>query len=263
MKVSFIHRGGPAMASYRYRAMIPAEILGATINSTDCDTVVFSKPMEGDYELAVKLKKDGARIILDICDDHLYKDIYSKMINVSDLITCSSKELQLRILKNACKDSFVIGDPYEYEGEPHADGENLLWFGHQSNIPEIVPLLQHGVPILCVTGENKTLNNYIPWSVENLGKSLTDANSVIIPDGKKTRSFNRAVNAIAAGCFVIAGEQHQELKKYVWANKSIVDGIRFIKHAKNHLNDIVLEGQEYVKINYSPEAIANKWREIL
>lgn len=262
MNVSFIHRGGYEMASYRYRAMIPAEILGASVNVLGKETLVFSKPIDGDFELALSAKNNGSKIVLDICDDHLSTPLYKKMLKIADKVVCASKQMQDRIYQLGIE-SFVIGDPYEYEGEPHAYGENLLWFGHQSNIPEIVPLLQHGVPVLCVTGENKTLNNYILWSVENLGKLLTDANSVIIPDGKKTRSFNRAVNGIAAGCFVIAGEQHQELKKYVWANKSIVDGIRFIKHAKNHLNDIVLEGQEYVKINYSPEVIANKWREIL
>lgn len=251
------------MASYRYRAKIPAEQIGAIINSTEADVFVFAKPMAEDCVLIGQLKAKGAKVVVDFCDDHFMSHgFYRTMAEAADLITCPSKAMQETIKAHGF-DSVVIGDPYEYWGEPHAQGDNLLWFGHQSNIDEVVPYIKAGYRMEVVTGENKRLQGYTPWSVENLGQAMSRANIVIIPDGKPTRSNNRLVNAIASGCFVVAGDQHREQRNFIWANRKIASGVQFARCFKDELNDMVKEGQQWVKANYSPEVIGQQWKQAL
>lgn len=249
------------MASYRYRAMIPAQQLSAQINRQEGDVFVFAKPIQGDLEIAKNMKKQGSKIIVDFCDDHFNTDLYHQMAKLSDQLTCASDVMQER-LKSYGYDSQVIPDPYEYEGEPHADGDNLLWFGHQSNVDEIIPYLNHGINIRCVTGKTNRLINYAPWSLENLQTELTNANIVVLPDGKATKSFNRCINSIMAGCFVVAGKQHDEFKELVWANKSIIAGFQFSACFKAELNDMVKEAQSKIRPKYSEEAIGKLWAQV-
>lgn len=249
------------MASYRYRAMIPAQQLSAGINQQEGDVFVFAKPIQGDQEIAKKMKAQGSKIIVDFCDDHFDTDLYHEMARLADRITCSSQIMRQRI-KEYGYEANVIPDPYEYEGEPHADGDNLLWFGHQSNVNEIIPYLNHGLKVRCVTGGTPHLQNYIPWSIESLQAELTHANIVLIPDGKLTKSFNRAINATMAGCFVVAGEQHEELGDLVWANKSIIAGVQFSECFRSEINDMVKKAQEKFRPKYSEEAIGKSWAEV-
>lgn len=249
------------MASYRYRAQIPAEELGAEINTEDADVLIFSKPMIEDVELARKNK--DKKIVVDFCDDHFHRfPHYMEMAKIADLITCPSKGMQ-QVIKVQGFDSVIINDPYEYLGEPHANGTNMLWFGHTSNISEAVSLLTSGIPCRVVTGETNVLDGYTPWSIENLGRELTNANLVLIPNGKSTRSNNRMINAISAGCFVIAGDQHKDCRRFIWANKSIHAGIQFAKCFQDELNDMVAEGKRWVEENHSPKVIGKQWKQAL
>jgi hypothetical protein len=250
------------MASYRYRAAIPAKELGASVNNGNADVLVFSKPMQGDLEIARQAKKDGTGIVVDFCDNHFGRnELYDEMAKLADRVTCASVELyaQLKELGYSAK---VIDDPYEFGiEEPHANGDKYLWFGHQANLPEIIPYIEHGFPINVVTGPNKILEGYTEWSEENLKRELLSSNVVVIPDGKKTRSNNRMVNAIAAGCFVVAGSQHAEWQKIIFAGK-IPHGLQFAECFKNELNAMVKEAQKYVIARHSPKVIASQWRAI-
>ncbi len=49
-EISFCHYGNPNMASYRYRAMIPARALGAAINDPSADVIIFAKPIDQDVQ---------------------------------------------------------------------------------------------------------------------------------------------------------------------------------------------------------------------
>ena len=154
----------------------------------------------------------------------------------------------------------VIADPYEFAIKaPHANGQNMMWFGHQSNLNEILPFLKTW-PIQIVTGPC-SLENYTKWSKESVSLALADNNIVLIPDGKKTRSNNRMVNAIAAGCFVMGGKQLGEWKRFVYSGP-LYHGFQFAKCFQNDLNDLVKEGQDYIRNKYSPEAIGEQWRDL-
>lgn len=262
LNIVFIHRGGQSMASYRYRAAIPAKELGASVNEGQADVLIFSKPMAGDLELAQQAKRDGTAVVVDFCDNHFAtNDLYGEMAKLADRITCSSTELHSQ-LKDIGFNSKVIDDPYEFDIErPHANGDQYLWFGHQSNLPEIIPFVKRGFPINVVTGRNTALTGYTEWSENSLKEQLAKSNIVIIPDGKSTRSNNRMVNALAAGCFVIAGKQHAEWRKMIFAG-SIYHGLQFAACFKNELNDMVKEAQSYVIDRHSPKVIAEQWRAI-
>jgi hypothetical protein len=98
VKVSWIHSLGPGAASYRYRAQMPAEqverITGhkCSLNAGAADVVVFAKPMPDDLQTIRMVKNDGARVVVDFCDDHfdhptLYA-VYRDMAKQADIITC-------------------------------------------------------------------------------------------------------------------------------------------------------------------------------
>lgn len=251
------------MASYRYRAQIPAKILGASVNEGMADVVVFSKPIPGDLPIAQQAKKDGAKIIVDYCDDHFERfPIYKELADLADAVTCASKVMQERLRKVRGIDAEVIDDPYEFDVQkPHADGDKLLWFGSHTNIEEVVPYVKAGVPLSVVTGQNSVLSSYIPWSLENLEAALHKANVVLIPDGKETRSNNRAINAIAAGCFVVGGKQMSDMKKIIYSGP-INHGLQFCRCFKNELNDMVDVAQAHVIRNHAPEVIAKQWEAV-
>tara|TARA_R110000868_G_scaffold247991_3_gene504348 strand:+ start:3602 stop:4315 length:714 start_codon:yes stop_codon:yes gene_type:complete len=233
--------------------------MGAQINTGMADVVIFSKPIEGDEETANKAKADGAKIIVDFCDNHLDTPIYQKMAGLADIITCPSKVMQAEIAKLGF-DSTIIADPYEFDIQtPHVNGQNMMWFGHQSNLLEITPYLQ--MPIEVVTGPNKYVKTCTFWSIENVRDALSRNDIVLIPDGKPTRSNNRMVNAIAAGCFVMGGKQLGEWKRFVYSGP-LHHGFQFSKCFQSELNGMVKEGQDYIVKHHSPEVVAKQWKDV-
>ena len=246
------------MASYRYRAAIPAKAIEAGVNSGMADVVVFSKPMDGDLEIAKQAKSDGTKVVVDFCDNHFDKTLYREMARIADKITCPSEVMRDELWELNFQ-SEIIEDPYEFPiTESHANGQKMLWFGHQSNLDEIRPYLK--MPIEIVTGSNND-SRFKTWSPENITAALARNNIVIIPDGKKTRSNNRMVNAIAAGCFVMGGKQLDKWKRFVYSGP-LHHGFQFARCFQDDLNGLVKEGQEYIVERYSPEFIGGQWRDL-
>ena len=125
----------PSIASVRYRCLIPLQELRK--NSLDIDlfredevskyrAIIFSKLYdENNQKLAIQLKNNQAKIILDLCDNHFYnpynlreyqkaKGNLIKMIELADWVVCSSFALKKTILTevNTCGDKItVIEDP--------------------------------------------------------------------------------------------------------------------------------------------------------
>lgn len=273
MKTVFVHRGGPDFASYRYRAQIPAENLNhnidASVNSGDADVVVFAKPMYTDTELFNRCKDEGTPVVVDICDDHFdHKEIgplYLSFIEHADQVTCSSQYLADRIHILSGKESTVIADPYEVERqEPHVSGNRVLWYGHQRNVTEIMPYVEKIDELAVVTGPNNILTGYTQWTPDNLRDELAYNDIVLLPGKEEYKSANRLINAIMAGCFVVAErtEVRKEFRKFAWIGP-VMTGLQFAKENNKMLNELVLAGQEYIIKNYSPEVIGGKWSEVL
>jgi hypothetical protein len=116
-----------------------------------------------------------------------------------------------------------------------------------------------------VTDKNTKVPDYIPWSMEAMKENLSSRNIVLLPTmkGAEYKSPNRLVNAMRSGCFVVAQDHpaHREFRKFAWVG-NFATGIRWAKHFKDQLNDLVLEGQEYIRERYSPQTIGKKWADL-
>jgi hypothetical protein len=275
MKVLWLHPGGPGMASYRYRTAIPAgemKKLGheTFVNAGEGDIVVFGKPVPNDMK-TLERAKGQAKTVVDFCDDHFEHSelgpVYQYMAQNADAITCPTNAMRNRIHSLTGKDAHVIPDCYEMpHNDPHADGEKLLWFGHPSNIPE----LQTWFPYLCgtdltvVTGENRQVQ-YLRWSPQTTIQQLQLANIVLLPTSPKkdTKSANRLLEAINAGCFPVCGnlEAYEEFKDFVWVG-NIYTGLQWTRAFRSELNQRLTEAQKYIT-RYSPESIGQQWAHTL
>ncbi len=177
------------MASYRYRAAIPAASLGASVNDMTASVLIFAKPLMGDPELAKLAKLHGRAIIVDICDDHFHTPLYQEMLGLADAVTCSTADLAARCPVECS----VVPDAYEFpEAEPHCKGTNLLWFGHKTNLYSIARL---NLPARIVSNAPGT----IPWSMQTMRHEFALADIVLMPATKEYKSPNRLVNALWSG----------------------------------------------------------------
>jgi hypothetical protein len=260
--VAFLHPGTPEMASFRYRTLIPAEQLKAKVNMTDADTVVIGKPVHLD--LVRQLKSEGRKIVADFCDDHFSHptmgDLYHETAKIADFCVCPTEEMRKRI---PAQKVVVIPDPYEMEElEPHAFGENLLWFGHNAGLSAIGFKYAN---LTVVTGPNIN-EGMIRWSPESLKAEMLKANIAIFPTAKghEYKSPNRLVNALRMGLFPVCDRHpsYEEFKKFIWMTE-VPTGIKWAREFKRELNDLVKQGQNYIRDRYSPEAIGAQWKEVL
>lgn len=253
MRISFLHRGGPQMASYRYRAQIPARSLGARVNHLPADVVIFAKPMDGDLGLLLEAKEGGAHVIVDICDDHLANPLYHAMMQCADKVTVATAEMAKRI-----EGASVVPDCYEFdEREPHCNGSNLLWFGHRVNVQSI-DRLDMGDAVRKVSNAP----GCIPWSMPTMREEFARADIVLMPATADYKSPNRTLEAIRQGCFVVA-EPHPALKDFpIWIG-DIKEGIEWA--AKNYVkaNQMIKEAQAFIRERFSPATQASAWRSVL
>lgn len=260
MKISFIHKWNEKSASYRYRAMIPARNLGASMNDLEADILIFCKPQPEEVG-EIKRLKSHQKVIVDICDDWIGMEHYQWMLRKADAITCSTKELKSRLEMSGFS-SIVIDDPYEFDlAEPHCHGASLLWFGHASNfhgVQRIIPQLT-GYNLRIVSNVPKT----IPWSVKTLLRELARADIVIMPETLVFKSCNRTVEAIRRGCFVVA-ENHISLRDIpgIWIG-GIREGIRWASTHQKEANEWIRQAQSYITVKYSPIRVSNAWRKAL
>lgn len=280
MNVVFIHRGGPGMASYRYRALIPAQQLShingyqCSINGGDADIAVFSKPVPEDMEIFERAKSEKVRIVVDLGDDHFHHKIlgplYRTMAERADVLVVPTEEMKKRVFENSARESMVIPDPYEEpECEPHAVGMNALWFGHKVNLPPLMPWIsiikKNGFDLRIVTGPNPP-PDCVAWSPKTVKEELARANVVVLPTkpGDEYKSPNRLLNTIRAGCFAVCDPHpsYEEFKHFMWVG-DIRTGLHWCKAFSEDLNRLVKRAQEHIEERYSPATIAHKWAQLL
>lgn len=243
------------MASYRLRTEIPAKHLGAKINEGDADVIVFSKPSPEDLEVA-RAAKGHARIVVDICDPHDYREF----VELADQVVTSSRTLAEKIPGAMC-----IPDPIEGEGgDPHADKFVLGWVGFHTNLPSLENWLRKmpDMPVMVCTTPGK-LKGAIPWSPATQKFVYQQCGVMLVPASNRFKSNNRVTQAIHEGCFVIADNipAYWDLRQYAWVG-SYPTGVRWAV-SRNDLNDLVREGQRVVREQYSPERVASQWGELL
>jgi hypothetical protein len=260
MKVTFFHRGGPEMASYRYRAQIPARELGASLNQgwLASEVFIYAKPSAAELVEAKWLQKAGGKIVADFCDDHFDHPHYMEFLELADAVTCPTKEMA-RIIKNLGRDADVIFDPYEFpEALPHMN-DKVLWFGHGSNFAPLQRILGEFDNDLTVVSN---LPLAMPWSLETLRAQFHAHGIMILPAGSAYKSANRAVEAIRQGCFVVA-EPHPSLEGFegIWLG-DIPEGIAWASTNPSKAYEWTQRAQKYVKERFSPQTQASAWKKL-
>jgi hypothetical protein len=260
-RVSFIHSGNEEWASYRYRARIPAEELGATINDLTAGTLIFSKPQANELMDMGRAKARGQRVIVDFCDDHFDWPYYSEALRLADDVTCNT-EVMRQIIAAKGRQATVIPDPYEYPlCPPHVSGLRLLWYGHQTNkdsLRRVLPDIDV-YPLRIVSNFAGT----IPWSYGRMLAEFEIADIVIIPKTEDYKSANRAIEATRQGCFVVA-EPHPALNEIpgIWLG-NIKEGIEWTGVHFTEANQRISTAQKYVTDKFSPKTIGLAWRSVI
>lgn len=257
--VSFVHRGGPEMASYRYRAAIPAANLGARMNDTDADIVIYAKPLENEVQEMLHARARASLIVADFCDDHFDQFHYQQFARAAHAITCPTAEMLKRIPEAERHKAAVIPDPYEFaEVEPHVRGVKCLWFGHASNLPSLFRVIRSldEYPLMIVSNSPMAM----PWSIEEMHRQFAEADIVVIPATEPAKSANRAIESIRQGCMVVA-EPHPALEGIpgIWVG-NIKEGVEWTRQNLSEANQWVRQAQSYVRTRFSPKTQADAWR---
>ena len=262
MKISFCHYGNDKMASYRYRALIPAKEMGADINNPDADVIIFAKPIDQDVPHVIRAQQKGKKIIADFCDMHFHLDHYKMILSVADAVTCPTKWFADYLRTEYGIEAFVVPDPFEYpEVMPHCHGDNLLWFGQGMNIDSLIRVLPniHTHPIRIVSN----IEGMIPWSTETMLEEFVRADIVLMPETAPYKSPNRTIEAIRQGCFVVA-EPHPAINDFpgIWLG-NIRTGVEWAISNNGEANLRTRIAQGYVQNAYSPTTQASAWRTVI
>lgn len=262
MKVSFCHYGNEGMASYRYRARIPAQSLGADINNPNADVIIFAKPIDQDVPYVVAAQKSGRKVIADFCDMHFHLPYYDLILKTADAVTCTTKWFSDYIGETYGIEAHVVPDPFEFEQkEPHCSGARLLWFGQGANIDSLIRVAPTLSDLYLTVVSN--IEGAIPWSIDNLKEQFAKSDIVLMPETAPYKSPNRTIEAIRQGCFVVA-EPHPAINDIpgIWVG-NIRDGIDWAQEHLDEANARTMLAQAYIRRHYSPEAQANAWRGVL
>ena len=222
-KAVFIHKLGPDSASYRYRAQIPANHLGCSINQGEAEIVVFSKPLKQDYPILEQARKNCA-IIVDFCDDHFHHpelgEVYGRFMEEANAFVCPTQAMQEIILMTpgyGGQPIHIIEDPYEFEErEPHADGDKYLWFGHQVNLRD-AERIKHFPNLTIVTGPGE-IEGAVRYSGQALRQAMVDNNIALFPKSASYKSPNRLLNSLRMGLFPVCDRHpsYMEFREFCW-----------------------------------------------
>lgn len=258
MNVTFKHLGSH-LASSRYRAIIPAQQLQKMGVQEGRDWLVIGK-----HGWDWKTQADGfGRVCFDICDDHFkgpYGNHYRNGVGKADLVTCNSDEMARVIYEETGRKATVIPDPYEQPEKPPRIHDRILWFGHQTNLVDVLPY--QDLPNLEIVSGLKT-NGVTQWSPEVMDRAFDRAGLVIIPTGKSmAKSGNRAIESLRRGLFVVAGylPSYGDLGVYTG---DIEDGVRWALSHQDEVIHRIKTSQNYIRTEYSPERIAGLWKRAL
>lgn len=264
----------PAIASTRYRAMLPAAYLrqhGVELCGDDGDLLVVGK-----HGWNASLVERYRAFIFDVCDDWFGNDelgqFYKQMCAKATLVTCNSDAMRFRIHQVTGRSAMVIPDPYEHEEWAPSWGEGLLWFGNPLNLRDFFRAVRKmegiSVPMGCISRHEDYMSDelkqlIIPWSPTAVDKGFKSAAVVILPTGlSQCKSANRLLESVRAGKFVVAEPMpaYEEFADFVWVG-DLREGVEWALANEKECLKRVKKCQAYIRKRYSMEAIGPKWLE--
>lgn len=291
MKIHYALNYAPQLATHRLRVGYITPFLekrGIVCSRSEAvddtaDFNIFIKHFGGDRTLSNLLVLDKSQAIFDICDNYFIKPeagFYKFMCENSEVITCSSKNLQKLIKEETGRDAYYIPEPLStfYAGTRQLtkDKPRILWFGNKSNIFSVIPLLDSlqafEVTIITDSPPEQLLTKYpfvkfLNWSPETVEEELLVHDIVLVPQNNDEwgnyKSMNRAVDSLAMGCHVITNnwEVYKDLKDYIYIG-DILEGIQSYIDNYEEVCKYVQLGQKHVIENYNPNKIASIWEHV-
>lgn len=242
----------PKIASARLRSLIPRSILYRDGEvQPGIDVIVAAKHWFDPKEV----RESAGKMIFDICDDHFHgehRTHYLTSCALADVVTCNSEAMRDVIHAETGIDAIVIDDPYEDPEVEPALGDGVLWFGHQSNLPDLRAIQdQIKFPLSVVSNKN----------YPSLWKELKACKCVVIPTGKsKAKSANRAIRAIRYGKYPVCGDlpAYSEIKGLYVGD--VIEGLDYYMNIDPRAQ--VRELQHEIRVRFDPELIAKKWLQV-
>lgn len=243
----------PKIASARLRSIIPRGILMRQgLVKPGLQVVVGAKHgWDVDY-----VKSSGCKLVFDVCDDHFHNEHrphYMEACQKADMVTCNSESMRELILAETGRDALVIDDPYEDDEREPTLGNGVLWFGHQSNLPDLKAVwdnFKH--PVSVVSNKN--------W--HTFDKEIRACKVVVIPTGKsEAKSANRAVRAIRLGKYPVCGplRAYSEIKGLFVGD--VLEGLGYYMNIDPREQVRALQAE--IRDRFDPEVIAKKWYRVL
>lgn len=284
-------------ASRRFRALVPLKgmrkqdgIIGDLNNATIDDIIVMAKKTKkSEVDFLVKKK---IKFVFDVCDDKWprEKELYDYASKYANKIITTTPELAKQIKSYTNKEAIIIDDPTERDREEPKFNPNkiikIAHYGAGKAFPE-----QHWESIVDNLGKNVefhfTIGRYAKfrkpyedfknmafyeWSYEKQGDIVRNSDIVLIPiraysQNVLFKSPNRIIDALQQGRIVITNPgvaSYEKLKDFViWnTDRNFKSSLEWALNNKDQVIEKIKKGQEYIKLNHSPEAIGKKWVEL-
>ncbi|WP_119301921.1 glycosyltransferase [Dongia deserti] len=312
------------LASLRYRVLLPARELARDDievrfvdarqsvrflpdGGTSESVYVVSKSFDHrTLEAAAQVKAAGHRVIVDFCDNHFARpgigQHFLSLAGMADEITAATAAMADAVREATGRDSLVIGDPIEGPAgtpkfSPPIDELRLCWFGHNSNLDTLDPVLSglakrqmsgqqplggRRVTLELVTALSDPLLHNLKkvqqafaggltfvatqWSTEATWAALKRADAVVIPSlergDKRVKSPNRLLESINAGR-VVAGHplpSYEMFSDYAYLGQDVWSALEEALGDPHAALQRVAAGQASIRRDYSTRAIAAQWR---
>jgi len=302
------------LASARYRAIIPAAELVSLghkvhlhsarewtkeILDFDCDVMVVSKSLDRANEaLAAEVKARGVKLVVDMCDnifdDWKYGEHFRAMVELADVVTCSTEAMAEAIKVRMGRESFVINEPVEGPRgaprfAPRLPGIKMLWFGNLRSLDCVreridqlaeacevhplelvlctlsVPEVKQLVAELASLNPSRLTTRLVRWSPEATWSALDECDLVWIPsaagDFHRTKSPNRLVETLWAGRVALVDPipSHAPFEAFVPMGKRLLEAIAESLEAGPAVEGRIAEAQRLIATLHSPRACALQW----
>jgi hypothetical protein len=263
-------------------------------------TVIFLKYTQP--EEIHQARAQGAFTIYDLCDNKFdERPEFLPCCQAADVVTVNSVQMGISVKNNTGRDSTVIPDPAERPQLParfQPSGPiKLLWYGSSASL-KFVPWvllwqqLEAGIgdyefTIISAKSDrikNKMISrqnsgvfrgvdfnkiNFVEWDWETQGRLISETDIILIPVVTEnyrtdTKSANRLIDGLISGRFVVTTPlaSYVEFDDYTW-QKDYIEGIKWARANPDQVLDRVQRGQQYVKDNYVPAVIAQKWLHVI
>jgi hypothetical protein len=241
-----------------------------------------------------QIKISGGKFIVDYTDHHLGSSgvvsmFYSHILPYVDGFVAPSNMMKKNISAFSNKPVWIIPEPIEVKINLPKDSLvgterlNILWFGHNSNLPYLFRLIQgplrnappHNLIILsnhldqsnflkiAATGNRDAKYSYGKWSLELMEKISKKIDLCVIPgdtnDPKKNGvSSGRLLTALAMGLPTIATplESYSPFSKFF---ASDAEPLEFFLSNPLIYKEKILEVQKIIEKNFTVAAVGKQW----